>query len=149
MRTLSERMSPRATRRLGNAALALSLTFLLSAEDCSLSGGTVSYPAGFAFRTPQRNSQCTAWASGDWVDAGSQLSWVIGGYAPRPGACGFVVRSDTNRVAVKAKIRIPCSQVGNDPSPPAGHCNNGASSTANIVEFTNLSVNQTPTHVDG
>lgn len=142
----------RTTRVVRQRALrimsSLTIFIVVAAPSCPPSGGPVTYLAGFAFRTPQRNSDCTATATANWVDAQAGLSWKIGGFEPRSGACGFVVRSDTNPITVKAKLRVLCSQVGNDMNPPSGQCNNGDHSTANMIWFTNISATLSAPHTD-
>ena len=65
--------------------------------------------------------------------------WQVGPYASSGGdPCGFVVKQARDSLALVAVVAAPCSQVGNDPNPASGTCNNGDQSPANVALFYTL-----------
>ena len=105
------------------------VSFALSCQPYN--GSFVTVPTGFYPRTSGISATCQTSASVGWVESGATLGVMASDEAPR--ICGYVVRRDTNRVDLVVSIRVPCVEVGNNPSPSSGNCNDGGSSTTNRI----------------
>ena len=130
----------RAVRDSLSAVLSVVCVVACSGTSAGPSAPTL-YPAGFAARTAGFDSRCALTTTSDWNASQAKLMWKLGGYTPTYEYCGFLTRSHTIPVSVNAAIQVPCSEVGNDPSPPPGTCNNGQYSPYNRVLFWNLVTN--------